>query len=89
MAWVIWFTILGMLPADNWNAPKEAVAISTVSFKVEPVAVASKVTDSKVFSISAIEKPAWARAVAASVISIAVKREFSATSRMFSFSCST
>lgn len=47
MAWVIWFTILGMLPADNWNAPKEAVAISTVSFKVEPVAVASKVTDSR------------------------------------------
>ena len=39
----------GMLSADNLNAPKDAVAISTVSFKLEPVAVANKVTDSKVF----------------------------------------
>ena len=49
IAWVIWFTILGILSADNWNAPKDAVAMSTVSFKVEPVAVANNVTDSNVF----------------------------------------
>ena len=75
-----------MFSADNWKAPKDAVAISTVSFKVEPVAVASKVTDSSVFSMSATEKPAWARTVEASVISIAENREFSATLKIDSLS---